>query len=537
MSEAERKRWWRYAAIAVVGGGLAFGGWVKFMRPATAEPIPKLTASVDDQTYPDRGPWSRSSHQVNQPAIQPLGDVVLIAGTLPQIPALPGASGPVVPTVVPAIPNLIPPPSDFGTTGPRGFDSGSMGTGTPLPAFPSIPGSEVIQPTNPSPNPTIPSMSAQPIGPPAAFGIPPAPPVPALPTIPGPTAPMSNQVTQGVPVSNSGIAPPLDLTPVTPPIQFPDTIQPVMPVRPDFGLQGGNGGITVKTENPPLSGSSVPGFPGMQATIPVQSAGQTAIPLPGGNPGQSPIPVMGIPSAPPVTVPDRQKPVEGLLLHSEKDAFSLPTQIPLDPNTPGDNTMLKHHQQAAALALLGGMFLAPGMPARAVDPPKDDLTALKGQAEETNKKIEEVNKKLEAMQRDLKQLTETLNGKKDEKGAPLLADQSVLGQIISLREKLEKIDKDLTAYKNQTSSSSLRPQTPANPIVDPRAGKGMVRVVNDYPVQISMVINGISHKIPPSMALDFDVQAGEFSYQLLESGAAPTKSFIKEKETVTLRIK
>jgi hypothetical protein len=341
---------------------------------------------------------------------------------------------------------------------------------------------------------------------------------------------MNNQVTQGVPVNSSGIAPPLDLAPVTPPIQFPDTIQPVMPVRPDFGLQGGNGGITVKTENPPLSGGSVPSFPGMQPTIPVQSVGQTAIPLPGGNAGQSPIPVVGIPSAPPITVPDRPKPVEGLLLHSEKDAFSLPTQIPHDPNTPGDNIMLKRHQQAAALALLGGMFLAPAMPVHAVDPPKDDITALKGQ-------IEEANKKLEAIQKDLKQLTETLNGKKDEKGAPLLADQSVLGQIISLREKLEKIDKDLTAFKNQTSSSSLRPQIPVNPIVDPRAGKGMVRVVNDYPVQISMVINGISHKIPPSMALDFDVQAGEFSYQLLESGAAPTKSYIKEKETVTLRIK
>ncbi|HEV3439667.1 MAG TPA: hypothetical protein VG122_20045, partial [Gemmata sp.] len=522
MSEAERKRWWRYVAIAVVGGGLAIGGWVKFMRPATAEPVAKLTAAVDDQPYPDRGTWSRSSRQVNQSAVQPPGDVILAAGTLPQIPALPGASGPVVPGVVPGIPNLIPPPADFGTTGPHDLDAGLMGTGTPLTALPPIPGSEGIQPTNPTPNPTIPSISPQPIGPPAGFGIPPAPPVPALPAIPGPTTSMNNQVTQGVPVNSSGIAPPLDLAPVTPPIQFPDTIQPVMPVRPDFGLQGGNGGITVKTENPPLSGGSVPSFPGMQPTIPVQSVGQTAIPLPGGNAGQSPIPVVGIPSAPPITVPDRPKPVEGLLLHSEKDAFSLPTQIPHDPNTPGDNIMLKRHQQAAALALLGGMFLAPAMPVHAVDPPKDDITALKGQ-------IEEANKKLEAIQKDLKQLTETLNGKKDEKGAPLLADQSVLGQIISLREKLEKIDKDLTAFKNQTSSSSLRPQIPVNPIVDPRAGKGMVRVVNDYPVQISMVINGISHKIPPSMALDFDVQAGEFSYQLLESGAAPTKSYIKEK--------
>ena len=64
--EEERKRWWRYVAIAVVGGGLAVGGWVKFMRPATAEPAPKLTAAVDDQTYPDRGAWSRSSRSMNQ---------------------------------------------------------------------------------------------------------------------------------------------------------------------------------------------------------------------------------------------------------------------------------------------------------------------------------------------------------------------------------------------------------------------------------------------------------------------------------------
>ena len=280
-----------------------------------------------------------------------------------------------------------------------------MESGTPLPAFPSIPGSEVIAPTNPSPNPTLPSIPPQRIGPPESIGIPPAPPVPALPSIPGPTTPMSNQATLSVPVSSSGIAPPPDLTTVTPPIQFPDTIQPVIPVRPDFGLQGGNGGITVKTETPPVNGGSVPDFPGFQPTLPVQGVGQPAIPLPGGNPGQSPIPVVGIPSAPPGTIPDRPKPVEGLLPHSEKDPFSLPTQIPPDPNTPGDDTMLKRHQQAAALALLGGMFLAPTMPARAIDLPKDDVTALKGQIEETNKKIEEANRKLEAIQKDLKQLT------------------------------------------------------------------------------------------------------------------------------------
>ena len=37
--------------------------------------------------------------------------------------------------------------------------------------------------------------------------------------------------------------------------------------------------------------------------------------------------------------------------------------------------------------------------------------------------------------------------------------------------------------------------------------------------------------------LDVEVPAGDFTYHLLQSGAAPTKSAIKDKETVTLRIK
>ena len=77
----------------------------------------------------------------------------------------------------------------------------------------------------------------------------------------------------------------------------------------------------------------------------------------------------------------------------------------------------------------------------------------------------------------------------------------------------------------------------ALPTVDPKAGKGTVRVVNEYPVQISIVVNGTSYRVAPSKTLDIDVPAGDFTYQLLEAGAASTKSVIREKETVTLRIK
>ncbi|HVL14227.1 MAG TPA: hypothetical protein VM529_16775 [Gemmata sp.] len=160
---------------------------------------------------------------------------------------------------------------------------------------------------------------------------------------------------------------------------------------------------------------------------------------------------------------------------------------------------------------------------------RDDKTEVA----ELKKQVEDANRKLTDIQKDLRTLTELLNGKKDEKGYPLPSDPGVVAQLRKLSDKLNDVEKELERMKTQTS---LRPASPSvSP--DPRAGKGTVRIVNEYPVRISIVVNGTSHRVEPSKSLDVDVPAGEFSYQLLESGAASTKSTIKEKETVTLRIK
>lgn len=524
MTEAERKRWWRFVAFGVVGGGLAFCSWIEFIRPATAEPAPKPTAQLNDQTYPVPGALSQSAHQANPSTVQQPGDVALAAGTMPETSQGMGISGPVVPAVAPA---------GFGMKGPRDLDAGLIGTATPLPALPPIPNPEpsAAPAAIPLPIPVIPPVSSQPVVPPDNFAIPPAPPAPVTPILPIPTPVNPSPPPSGALPNGGDITPPPNLAPVTPPIQFPDTIQPVMPVLPNSSLQGGNGGINVKMENPPTSVGSGPGPLGIQATSPAPGVGQPVIPQTTGNPGTPAVPMVGIPS-PSTGVIDRPKSPEALVPNVEKDFFSSPALLLNEPNAPGDNTMLKYHQQAAALAILGGMFLAPTMPARASDPAKDDkleLAQLKAQ-------IDTANQKLTDIQAELKKLTELLNGKKDEKGFTLPSDPGVVAQIKSLKDKLEQIDKDLTNFKSQTSSS-LRMQAPVNPIVDPRTGKGIVRIVNDYPVQISMVINGFSYQVPPSQVRDVDVPMGDFTYQLVQSGAAPKTSFIKEKETVTLRIK
>ncbi len=150
---------------------------------------------------------------------------------------------------------------------------------------------------------------------------------------------------------------------------------------------------------------------------------------------------------------------------------------------------------------------------------------------ELKKQVDDANRKLTDIQSDIKQLTELLNGKKDEKGFPLPSDPGLVAEMKKLTDKLSELETELNKMKTQTA---LRPPT-ATP--DPKAGKGTVRVVNEYPVRISIVVNGTSYRVEPTKSLDIEVPAGEFTYQLLESGAASTKSVIKEKETVTLRIK
>jgi hypothetical protein len=194
---------------------------------------------------------------------------------------------------------------------------------------------------------------------------------------------------------------------------------------------------------------------------------------------------------------------------------------------------------AAAAAMIGGMFLAPASstpaapPIPAVPAPlrinaneQVDVAALKTQVEGIDKKLEEIKK-------DLKFLTEILNGRKDDKGIPLPSDQGLVADLKKLKDSLALLDGEV--QKLRTQSSSLRPAPGVT--TDPKASKGTVRVVNEYPVQISIVINGTSYRVAPTRSMDVEVPAGDFSYHLLESGAAPTRSSIKEKETVTLRIK
>ena len=194
----------------------------------------------------------------------------------------------------------------------------------------------------------------------------------------------------------------------------------------------------------------------------------------------------------------------------------------------------------AAVAVLGGALLAgekasaapivpsaPLIPAPAAVPLRADE---KSDVDKLKTDLAAANEKIKKLEEQVKALTDLLTGKRD--GIGILADPTNPGaveEVKRLKDKIASMQKELDSLKSQTV---LRPAV--GPEVKP---KGTVKIVNEYPVEIRMVVNDKSYHVAPNTKLDVEVPAGDFTYQLLQSGAAATKSVIKDKETVTLRIK
>jgi hypothetical protein len=157
---------------------------------------------------------------------------------------------------------------------------------------------------------------------------------------------------------------------------------------------------------------------------------------------------------------------------------------------------------------------------------KSELTDIK-------KQLEETNKKLAAVQLQLQQLTDLLRGKAASSDTP--GSVGLMEEMRRLREKLADVETELNRLRAQYSALSPSRSTVPTP-TSPLTGKGLVRLVNDYPIEVTMVLNGTTYRLPPRQTMDVHVPAGEFSYQLLEAGGTVVRKPIREQEVVTLRI-
>jgi hypothetical protein len=173
------------------------------------------------------------------------------------------------------------------------------------------------------------------------------------------------------------------------------------------------------------------------------------------------------------------------------------------------------------------LITAPAVPAVPVRADAaDDVKSLKTDLENTN--------------RQLKRLTELLEGIKDQPSVP-----GALKKVSDLRDDYYKLEQRVAAIEKQLNdmknSTSLKPPVgPAPGAVTPGlTGRGTVRIINDYPIEVTILVNEKTYRVAPNTALDVPVSVGDFTYQLISSGTflAPVKGPIGEKEVVRLRIK
>jgi hypothetical protein len=236
---------------------------------------------------------------------------------------------------------------------------------------------------------------------------------------------------------------------------------------------------------------------------------------------------------------DRPKPPETPYEPTDKLRPVLP---PFSDPHHRDDAML-NLTTSACFAFLGGALLAveqakalppvppvpgltlPGIPVRADEPDK-----LKKDLDEAKTKIEAANARIKALELLVEKLNEQLNGKKDADGFKLTSDPGAVEEIKRLKNRITDLEGELGRLRTQTA---LKPA-----VVPALPGKGIVKIINDYPVEITMLINEKStYHVAPNTTLEVEVPTGAFTYQLLQSGAAPTRSVIKDKEVVKLRIK
>jgi hypothetical protein len=285
----------------------------------------------------------------------------------------------------------------------------------------------------------------------------------------------------------------------------------MIPGKPDSGLNPTNPGNTLN-----------PNVPQVAPAVPV-------VP-PGGAPGRE------VPAVP----VDRQKPPAGPLETTDKFTFPVPPPASVDPHH-RDDTML-NITTSAAFAFLGGALLAaesakalpplsvpPALPVPSSNVRADEPEKLKD-LDDAARKLDAANKRIKDLERQLDKLTEALYGRKDPAGYPIPSDPGALEEIKRLKNRIEELNNELKKFQTQTA---LKPA-----VVPPVPAKGIVKIINDYPVEISMVINEKqTYRVAPNTTLEVEIPAGEFTYQLLQSGAAATRSVIKEREVVKLRIK
>jgi hypothetical protein len=412
--------------------------------------------------------------EVRSPAPPPLDEPIVQVAAQEPAPPLPAVP------VLPALPSL---PT---------IPSGKSPEPTPLPPLPRP--VDVL----PAPVPVTPTLPALPVVP--------AMPVPAIPdfvkavevkpipvkAIEAELAPPPRQYSEPVAVEVKPLAP------VAQPVQLAPPVRPIAPGLPDYHLPQSQPGFNV---------NSTPVVPS------VKTAPGTLTPLVTEHPGETAV----IPSYQAL----KAAALGMALAAAPVNAAETPSKIPAADST----------KEAAKDDVVGDLKKLVEKLRQDVELEKKfrELTddTVKGKLNKESGKTEPgLLTKFDELDARMKRLEEALKK----------VDVSKFEEAIArLETKLTDMNKTTTTQKPDATAKAMPGPVAVGPALF--VSKATVRIVNEYPVPISMMVNGTSHRVEPSSSKTVEIPSGTYSYELLNAGSQATTATIKENDSVTLRIK
>jgi hypothetical protein len=217
--------------------------------------------------------------------------------------------------------------------------------------------------------------------------------------------------------------------------------------------------------------------------------------------------------------------------------FEPPGGVPPPTPAPGDAPMPALTRQLVMSAAFGAaLAAAPLAPVAAQDDAKKGQTdtGKKDDIADIKKQLEDIQKDVQSLQRFRKSLEDEVFGKPDGKA---LADMGLIKRLTEIESKINRIEATLNQISARLGDPSKSTSAFAPPAPGAAVGRAFVRIVNEYPTEMSMLVNGRSYRVLPGQTATVEVPPGGYTYELLHTGSQPVTSTVKEGETVTLRIR
>ena len=142
--------------------------------------------------------------------------------------------------------------------------------------------------------------------------------------------------------------------------------------------------------------------------------------------------------------------------------------------------------------------------------------------------IKKINDKLDLLTKDLKDLKDSL--KIDE----------VRAKAITIETKIDLLDREIQDIKKDVKELRRRagegPTTALRPEYDSARTQSNVRIINTHPSEMSVVLNGLSHRLAPGEERLFRIPAGPYSFEVLQIPARAQSGALASGETKTFTI-